>query len=153
MPTSRTISFSPADIHECVQHLFPPDEGAVADAADPAVATANLDKPENITLEQCANNEDMMMAKVQWLIAKGDDDGYPARGEVPAKDVVYVTETKAHKQLIFLNKYTVYKVLEELRDRGLFPCICKDTPFGRWCNFAIVLNVFAILYCHIEGLF
>ena len=62
-------------------------------------------------------------------------------------------ETLAHKQLTYLNKNSVYKVLEELRDRGIFPALCKDTPFGRWCNFAIVLNVFAILYCHIEGLF
>ena len=56
-------------------------------------------------------------------------------------------------QLMYLNKYSVYKAFGGLRDRGFFPCICKDTPFGKWCNFPIVLNAFGILYCHSEGLF
>ena len=85
-------------------------------------------------------------------MARGDDDGYPPLGQVPPKDAVYMSEALAHKQLIYLNKFSVWKAFEGLRDRGQFPCVCKDTPFGKWCNFPIVLNIFAILYCHDQGM-
>ena len=71
----------------------------------------------------------------------------------PSTDVVYSPTTLAHKQLMYLNKYSVWEAFEGIRDRGLFPCMCKDTPFGKWCNFPIVLNAFGILYCHSQGLF
>ena len=158
MPPERNISLPPLDeIHECVEALFPtPEPVADTDATDATTnvpTTFDVTKPEDITLEQCVASVEAMMAKIQWLIAIGDDDGYPPRGEGPPSGATYSPETLAHKQLTYLNKYSVYKAFEGLRDRGLFPCICKDTPFGKWCNFPIVLNAFGILYCHYQGLF
>ena len=57
MPPRKTISFSPDDVHECVAYLFPPE---AAEVAEPY-----LDKPEDITLEQCVRSDKAMMAKVQ----------------------------------------------------------------------------------------
>ena len=61
------------------------------------------------------------------------------------------TAELAHKKMVFLNKNTVYRVLEELRDMGLFPVVMKDHPGGRVYNFAQFLYTFAILYLHYEG--
>ena len=92
-----------------------------------------------------------MHAKVAWLLAKGDKDGHPPQGDVPGGETMYATAALAHKNMVFLNKNTVYRVLEELRDMGLFPVVMKDHPSGRVCNFAQFLYTFAILYLHYEG--
>ena len=36
-----------------------------------------------------------MMAKIRWLMAIGDDDGYPPKGEGPSRDAVYSPTTLA----------------------------------------------------------
>jgi len=180
MPTHADYTIDTEMVHKCVQHLFPEqneteenaadeengvDEGNAADEENAAGEENAADEendhdesdeslqldPPKITLEQCSKNSSLLHAKVQWLIAKGDENGYPEKKDVPGSDTIYTQVVMAHKQMVFLNRYSVYNVLEKLRDMGLFPVIMKDTPHGRWCNFAQVLYTFAILYCHYEG--
>ena len=149
---SKGYTFEDEQIHKCLQHLFGAGETQEGGADETEEGECKTSDPAKITLEQCVENLKMMQLKVQWLIGLGDEEGYPKRSDdVPDCSSMYAQKVKAHKLMTYLDKRSVYKALEKLRDMGLFPVVMKDTPHGRWCNFAQVLYTFAILYCHYQG--
>ena len=118
--------------------------------------TDKLAHPHTITFKDAVKSRNLEIAKVNYHISKGRDDGFPLipKGvNPPGVDAEYPVKAASHKTMRFLKSEYVFKVLEDMRDLGVAPLIITDHPdMGTWSTIPTAGYTFWIRYCDAAGL-